>query len=214
MKKNTLCKLLTRMAQAAILLLTPTLMRADSISLVASSPTVTVGGTFQLDVIATNLQLGGYDVMFSYNPLLGLIDSNLIAFDSFLGGPSDSFALAFAGLDNIELAEVSFLTNAADLAALQTGASYPLAHIQVKALAAGTLTFGFVSTPFTVASGYSGEPIDGVTYHGTSVVIQAPNEPTPPPTESVPEPGTALFLMLGVGFIVAARLLRKPAPSM
>jgi hypothetical protein len=209
MTKNTIINLFARMAPAAILLFAPALASADTIRLVPSSTTVTVGDVFNVDLIAASLQLGGYDVTFSYDPLLAWINLDQVTFDSHLGGADNSFPFWFAGLDTLELTEVSFLTSAPDLAALQSDPSYPLAHIGMKALLPGTLTLDFVSSPFTGGTDYSGLPIDGVTYEGASVTILAA-EP-PPPTSPVPEPDSVVLLLTGIGLLALARLVQRAA---
>ena len=208
--KNHHYSVFTRMAQAAILLFTPALLPAATISLLTSTNTVTVGNTFQVDLVATGIQLGAYDVTFGYNPLLALIDENLVTSDVHLGGPDNSFTFLFAGLDSLELGEVSFLTNPSDLAALQSDPSFPLAHIQVEALAVGTLSLDFISNSFTTLSDYNGNAIDGVVFQGASINIVAAGDPdpTPPPAEA-PEPGTILFLLSGLCFLLSAGLRKR-----
>jgi len=207
------------MAPAAILMLAPKLtLAAPTISLIPSSTTVKIGEVFQLDVFAKDLDVGAYDVTFQYNPLNASIDQNQVTFDNFLGGPLNSFQSLFAGLDTLELAEVSFLTSPDDLNTLQAGRYFPLAHIQVKPLAAGTLSFDFTPTDFTLISDYVGNPIAGVAYQGASVFVMPPddNPPPPPPPgggSEVPEPSGVVLLLSGVGFIAVGRLWRRRAIS-
>ncbi len=213
--KNNVCNLFLRMAPAAILLLTPALASADAIILLPSSPTVAVGDVFQLNLFAASLPLGAYDVTFSYNPLLASIDPSLVNFDIHLGAPDNSFQSVIPTLDTLELAEVSFLTSAADLAALQSDPTYRLAVIPVKALQPGIVSFDFVSTPFTAASDYTGALLDGVSYQGASVTIQevTSEPPPPPPAADAPESGSALLLFSGLALLAAARLLRQASPG-
>src|SRR5262249_1744431 len=137
---------------------------------------------------------------------LAFIDENLVTFDSHLGGPDNSLPMLFTGLDTLELAEVSFLTAAADLAALQARPSYTLAHIQVEALPPRALPSDFGSAPFATATDYSGTPIDTVMYQGTSVTILAVEPPPPPPASDAPEPDSAFLLLTGTCLVVGARL--------
>ena len=207
MKKSTLHNLFARTAPVAILLFASALASADTILLVLSSTTITVGDTFTLDLIASNLQLGGYDVTFHYNPLLASIDNSQVLFDTHLGAPDNSFSMTFADLDTLELAEVSFLTSAADLAALQTDSSYPLAHIPVKALLPGTLSLDFASTPFTSVTDYAGVPVSSVTYESAVVtILDATQPPLPPTPTETPEPGSVVLLVTGVALMAGGRL--------
>lgn len=208
MKAKTL-KRLVKFAPAAVLLMMPALASAD-IGLQPSNTTVQVGDTFELDVVITGLQLGAYDLFFQYNPLLVSIDLSQVTFDSHLGGPANSFSVAGGGLDTVELTEVSFLTDPAELAALQSGSSYVVAHVVAKALAAGTASFGF-TTSGNVASDYNGADIAGISYVGSSVSIGS-STPTGPPTSAVPEPSTLLLLAPGVA-VLLVRMRRPARPS-
>lgn len=205
MIKNTLNTWIRRTALAAVLLSIPTLARAATIELIPSDTIVNVGDVFDIDLVAIAIQLGAYDFLIAYNPLLVSIDPALVAFDTHLGGPDASLPSVTPGLDSLELAEVSFLTNASVLAALQSGPSYPLAHVKAKVLKAGTITFEFVSTPFTSATDYNGVPIGGVVYAGTSVMATGSIPPDPP---TVPEPSSGALLSAGLGLLVASRLRR------
>jgi len=205
MTKNILTKLLARMAPA-ILFFAPALGSASTISLVPSSTVVTVGDTFTVDLIASDLQLGGYDVTFGYNPLLGGIDLDHIDFDVHLGGPANSFAAWIATLDTLELTEVSFLTSPADLMALQGDPCFALAHIPVTALIPGVLSLDFTPSPFFGATDYSGAPIEGVNYVGASITILPAAEP---PASEAPEPHPAVLILTGVCLVAAARLGRR-----
>jgi hypothetical protein len=186
--------------------LTVAVVRGGMISLVPSTTTVDQGQSFQLDVTATDLQLGAYDVTFTYNPVLVSINSSNVIFDTHLGGPDNSFPSVLSGLDNLELAEVSFLTDPADLAALQ-GPTYPLAHIPVTALQPGTVNFDF-AVAVSVGSDYTGEPIVGLMLEGASVTVEGSS---PPP--NVPEPGTAAITAVGVCLFAASRLRRRMLSS-
>lgn len=211
MTKNNLQKLLSRMAPAAILLLMPVLGSAGTISLVPSKLTLTEGEGFQLDLIATDLHPGAYDVTFSYNPLLVGIDESLVTFDSHLGAPDNAFQFIFPDLDSLELGEVSFLTNATDLDALQADPSFPLAHIPVKALLPGIATFNFVTTAFTGVGDYAGNPVTDVTYQDASVTIASAACP-PPAASEVPEAGTVFLTVSGLLLVFTGRLRRRPRP--
>jgi hypothetical protein len=204
MKNNTIRTLSIRMAATAILLLAPASMRAASISLEPSSTVVSVGNVFTIDVMANNLGLGAYDVTFSYSPLIVFVDTAQVTFDSHLGAPDNSFQFVDQTLDTIEVAEVSFFTRSADLAALQTGVSFPLAHIQVKALQPGTAPFNFVSTPYTAVSDYSGTAIDGLAYQATSVLIQEPVAST-----DTPEPAAPILIVSALCVLTSGRFRRE-----
>ena len=206
MKNNTLCELFSWMALAAILRLAPAPMRASSIGLQPSTADAAVGDIFSLDLIVDSLAVGAYDLTLAYDPLLVSIDPALVTFDTHLGGSANSFAFVNAGLDTLELGEVSFLTNPADLSALQTSSSFPVAHIQVEALHAGTAAFDFVTMPFTEVSDYSGTSINGVVYVSASVRIHDREDPPP---AIAPEPSSLFLIVSGVFLVLVARTMNS-----
>ena len=198
---------LLRMACTAILAFLPGAAKAGTISLAPSQTTVTVGDVFQVHVIASDLQLGGYDLILSYNPLLAAIFETDLTFDSRLGGPTDSFTFLFPGLDTLEFGEVSLLTSESDLAALQNQPSFPLAHISVKALTPGLLMLDFVSTSYTGATNYSGAPVGDITYQAAAVSVVDPPPQDFPPVH-IPEPTTAPLMAIAVVLLPAIRVWR------
>jgi hypothetical protein len=180
--KNRLFQSFARAAFATVLFLSPALMRADVISIVPASTTATVGDTIKLDVIATGVPLGSFDFTMSFAPALVSFTSG--AYDTFLAGPAMSFQQdpPVVGLDNVEMAEVSFAAPA-DLAALQSGGSYRIATLLFKALSPGTADFNLLSTVF---SDYAGSVVTpGL--QGASISISGPV------TSPVPEPSTLLL---------------------
>ena len=199
MSKNTLTKLFARIAPVAILMFIPAVASADLVTVSASASSVRVGDTIDLDIIATGLQIGAFDLTLDFNALLGLVDENQVTFGGYLGGPLDSLSLASLGLDSLDLTEISFLTGS-DLAALQSGTGYSLAHIRVKALAAGRLSFDFLDSLF---SDYDGHTISGVRFQGATIDIL-----DSPPPSPVPEPNGSI-LMLSVVCFVGSGLIRK-----
>jgi hypothetical protein len=206
MKKRTLFIFVARMAPVAILLLTTRPAQADIVSLTPSAAVVTEGDTFDLDLTAVGIGLGAYDLTISYDPLLVAVDEALVTFDTHLGGPLNSLTFTSAGLDTLELGEVSFLTDPADLAALQPGTGYALAHISVRALQAGIASFYFLATPYTVTSDYAGVDVAGVVFQGTSVEIDSPMD-----IPSVPEPLSGILLLTIVGWLLLAKWRRCSA---
>ena len=79
---------------------------ADSIN-GGPRPNGQITATFQYTGGSAAAPLDAYDVTFSYNPLLAAMDPNLVTFDTHLGGPDNSLQFATAGLDTLELTEVS-----------------------------------------------------------------------------------------------------------
>ncbi|HEY1341640.1 MAG TPA: cohesin domain-containing protein [Bryobacteraceae bacterium] len=206
MKNNTFCTLFPGMAVAAILLLAPATLQGSSIGLQPSTTVATVGDIFSLDLMADGLAPGAYDLTVAYNPLLVSIDPALVTFDAHLGGSANSFAFVNVDLDTFEVGEVSFLTDPADLAALQTSSSFPLAHIQVKTLQAGTAAFDFRSMPFMEVSDYSGASISGVAFEAASVLIR---DPEAPPATVAPEPSSLFLIVTGVFLVIMPRMINS-----
>jgi hypothetical protein len=181
---TTLRSFTSRMAIAAILLFSATAARA-SVILTAATPQVTVGSPFDVDVIATDLNLGGYQLQIGFPPLLASL--NATVFDNYLGAPL-SFTSAQEIIDTIELDEVSF-ADSATLLALQGDAAggnqYRLATMTFLALQPGNVDLTFVSSVLTDLDG------NMITSDllGTTVTITDSTTPA-----DIPEPGTSLLL--------------------
>ncbi len=162
---------------------------AISIALLPAAASAPVGGSVDLDVVVSGFAadevLGSYDLDVSF-------DSSLLAFDdlsfgALLGGPADSVSGFVAGAGLVDLAEFSFLGNAA-LDALQ-GASFAIAQLRFTVLAEGTST---VSISQASAAG-------GVLPDGARVFpIDSLGSARVTGSGVVPEPGGAALFALGL----------------
>src|SRR5512138_3753574 len=168
-------KTIWRAAATAALLFSAIPANAATIFLTPSAANVTVGSNFTVDVMAEDVNLGGFDLVVIFKPLLSSYVST--QFGSALGNPdNDTFYQATANLDVLSISQVSFITDAATLDALQGALPnvFKLATLTFKADAAGTATFNFD----LAASGltdYVGRPLPAE-FVGTSVTIGAPVE--------------------------------------
>ena len=190
----------SRVACAATLLFTAVLAQAGVISLTPTSTSVNVGDVFAIDIMASDLNPGGYELTVGFSPaLVSLPDPfNPVEFFEFLGGPGGSIQGPNSGLDFVEADETSFLTDPADLIALQgtvPGNLFRLARIQFRAEQQGTADFSFLFDYLTNLDGSSRITADLV---GTRVQIGEP-------TSAVPEPGTVMLAAAGLGAIVVLR---------
>jgi hypothetical protein len=200
------------MAVLAILLFATAGAQGEMIRLVPSSAEVVVGSSFNVDVVAENMNLGVFDLQIEFNPVrVGLTS---VAPDIFLGDPSLLEALwdISPDLDFVQIGEVSFLSSA-ELQALQGDSaanSFRLATLTFQANTVGTADFGFGSTELT---GPLLEEISA-TFLGASVLISEPGGPGPGPVP-VPEPatwgllGSAGLVMLGGRTWAKLRLARR-----
>lgn len=178
---------LMRMAITAILLLNATPARAGAIRMVASSATVFAGTEFDLDVMAENLNLGGFDFVLGFNA--GLVGANSAEPGSALGDANlfEAFFNSSFGLDTVQLSAVSLLSPA-ELLALQGSAasnSFRLARVKLVANAPGTALFTFSQVLLTSmeASEVEADLIPA------QVLIAAQPDPDPePPPVGAPEP--------------------------
>jgi hypothetical protein len=182
-------QLFPTMATAAIVLLCTIGARADTVRLVPSSTEVTPGSTFELNVIAENMNAGGFDFVLGFSPLLvGLSDAgpdvflgDTLAFEAFFG-------LVY-GLDTVQISEVSLLEPGA-LQALQgdsSGNLFRLAKLTFQANAPGLAQFAFTQISLTDPQA---NPISAASV-GTSVLIREGTESPVP----VPEPATWTLLL-------------------
>ncbi|MDX2151369.1 MAG: PEP-CTERM sorting domain-containing protein [Bryobacteraceae bacterium] len=190
---------LRTMAVAAILFLAPA-ANAGTIALVPSTASVTEGSTFLIDVVASDLQLSGFDLGLTFNPArvsFGVAD---IAFGTALGS---SLQIPTLGLDTLQLYEVSF-ADPSQLADNQTG-SFKLATITLTALSPGIAVFSLSDYGL---SDLSDPPylITGTTLTGTEVTV---NAASPPPASDVPEPSSLFLVLAGCGALICGRLRRN-----
>lgn len=193
------CKFIWRVAVPAILFLGNCAGLKASILLSSPVSTVAVGSTFEVDVRASDLNLGGYQLNIGFDPLLASLSS--ISFDQFLGSPL-SFNFGQQFIDTIELDEVSF-ADAPTLLALQgdgaSGNQFPLAKLTFLAEQAGTVEFTFLSP---VLTDLTGNPVTTDFLAGrvtiTDIAIPA----------TVPEPDTWASVAICVGALVLIRRRR------
>lgn len=185
------------MAAAAILFAVTA--SAGTITVVPASPTAMPGDNIVLSVMASDVELGGYDLSVGFNPVLSSFVSRVYGHalnDTFIrsDGP--------AGLDTVEVSELSF-EGAGVLSPLQ-GSPFLLATLTFRADAAGTAVFTLTRANADAAdlTDFGGNALDGtaVVLSGASVVIGTP-EPAP-----VPEPSTGALV---IGGLLAVRRLRK-----
>ena len=189
-------RMFSRMAGVAVLFLWTIGARGDMISIVPASTDVTLGSSINLDIVAQDVNLGGYQLVLKFAPTL--VTFTNASPDQFLGdASSDSFFTSALGLDTVEIVEVSFLSPAA-LVALQgisPGNSFRLATITFQASAVGLAEFTFDQTDL---SDLFGSPVNAE-FFGASVTIR--EEQTPPPPVTIPEPAT-WTLLAGVVLIL------------
>lgn len=191
---NNFIRLVSRMALPAILFGCGVAAKAD-IFLSTSTPSVTVGSTFEVDILASKINLGGYQLNLGFDPLVASLDS--ITFDQFLGAPL-SFTFSSQAIDSVEMNEVSF-ADEATLLALQgdaVGNQFSLVHLTFTATEAGMANFSFDPA---VLSDFSGNSIDAA-LRGLSINITS-GTPTP-----APEPATWTLL---VGCLGAMAILKR-----
>lgn len=178
---------LLRLAIGVAPLLYPLWASADTISLEPSTQDSVVGSTVFLDIMASGLQVGAFDLTVSFDPLL--LSPTGVEFDSFLGVPLSSLQFSSLGFDSVKLAETSLLSSA-DLVPMQQG-DFRLARLDFETLAAGVTTISFsdalVSDPdaailsptlssatVTIASSSGGavpEPVGGLPYVAGLLVL-------------------------------------------
>jgi hypothetical protein len=193
---SNIIRLISRMALPAILFGCGVSAKAD-IFLSTATPSVTVGSSFEVDIIASNINLGGYQLNLGFDPLLVTLDS--IVFDGFLGSPL-SFTSSQQGIDSLEIDEVSF-ADEATLLALQgdaaAGNQFLVARLTFTATQAGTAAFAFNSA---VLTDQAANALDA-DLRGISISISS-ETPTP-----APEP--AAWALLGACLGVVGLVKRR-----
>ncbi len=174
---------LLRSAIAIGAMLYPLCVSADTITLQPSHADYVVGSTVVLDIIASDINVGSFDLTVSFDPLLLWADP--VVFDTFLGAPLSSQESSF-GVGSLELAETSFL-DPDILIALQQG-YFRLAHLEFQALMPGVTTVSFSNT--LVADPYA--EVLRPTLGSATVTIQEQSG------GAVPEPGSGLLCLAGL----------------
>ncbi|HEY6987558.1 MAG TPA: cohesin domain-containing protein [Bryobacteraceae bacterium] len=165
-----------------------TISSASTIALVPSRAEVNIGSAFTVDLVAQDVNLGGFDFTLGFTPLLASF--NMADFGPYLGAPM-SFQAADAQIDTITLDELSF-EDSTVLAGLQ-GNQFTLATLHFTALSAGAATFDIQSSFLT---DFEGNTITADTLD-TVVQVKGGN---PPPT-STPEPATLSLAAFGATFL-------------
>ncbi len=183
--KKIICNFLLTMA---ILAGSVTVSSASTIALVPSSTEVNLGAAVTVDVVAQNVNLGGFDFTLGFTPLL--TSFNMADFGPYLGAPM-SFQSADAQIDTITLDELSF-EDSTVLAALQ-GNQFTLATLHFTALNAGAATFDIQSSFLTDLDGNT------ITADTLGTVVQVKDN-NPPPA-STPEPATLSLAAFGATFL-------------
>ena len=191
--KNTINNFVIRMAFVAILA-GSAVASASTIALLPSSTEVNVGSAFTVDVVAKDVNLGGFDFTLGFTPLLASF--NLADFGPYLGAPM-SFQMADAQIDTITLDELSF-EDSTVLAGLQgaagAGNQFTLATLHFTALSAGAATFDIQSSFLTDLDGNT------ITADTLGTVLQV-KDGTPVPPASTPEPATLSLAAFGATFL-------------
>lgn len=161
-----------------------------SIALVPSSPAVSAGSAFTVDIVAKDMNLGGFDFTLAFRPLLASFDG--ADFGPYLGAPN-SFQAADPQIDTITLDELSF-EGIPVLTGLQgpagAGNQFRLATLHFTALTAGAAAFDIQSSFLTDLVGNT------ITTDVTGTVVNvtaAEPPPTPTPEPALLAPGIALL---------------------
>ena len=166
---------------------------ASTIALVPSSAEVNVGSAFTVDVVAQDVNLGGFDFTLGFTPLL--TSFNMADFGPYLGAPM-SFQASDAQIDTITLDELSF-EDSTVLASLQgaagAGNQFTLATLHFTALSAGAATFDIQSSFLTDLDGNT------ITADSLGTVVQVRDNN--PPLASTPEPATLSLAAFGATFL-------------
>lgn len=189
------------MAAAAILLVWTIGAQGATVRMAPSSTNVPLGSSFDLDILAESVNLGGFDFIVGFNPALAVLTG--VVPDVFLGDPFvlEAFFNSSPGLDTVQISSVSLL-DSATLQALQgnaTGNSFRLAKLTFVANAAGLAEFTFAQSFLTDADAKD----VSATFFGASVTIG-------PAEVQVPEPAT-WSVVAGLALILVGRAsIKRP----
>ena len=176
---------------------------ALQLDFVPSAQTINQGGTASVDIVATLAQPAGalgeivsaYDLDVAYDP--SIVTAVALSFGNMLGGPSDSLQSAVGTSGLVDLAELSFLSDAA-LAALQGTGPITLATLYFSGDNLGTspLTFANYGDGFNDIKGANNDPYLTPTLNSGSITVV---------TTGVPEPASLLLLGFGMVGLVGFR---------
>ena len=189
--------------------------RAATLSFAPSAQVVDLGAVVSVDVYATDLdqqRVGAYAFLIEFDPLLVAVLS--ADFGPSLGNPFDNFTDVVTGSGQVNVSEVSLLT---DLSGLQSGdGELLLVTLRFQTLAEGTTPLRFVDNilgaPGIFLGDEAGAPLTLTPPSAGSitVVVGPPPPPPPPPPTSVPEPSLPLLL---VAALAASALARRYAAT-
>lgn len=191
-------------AVLATLLLSPYAASGAVIYMEPSSPNIPLGSALELRILASGVNLGGFDFVLGFNPALtSLVD---VSPDLFLGDPLlfEAFFNVSPGLDTVQISEVSLL-DPATLTALQgdpPGNVYRLATLTFQSNAPGIAEFTYGPSIFTDPDAAMVTP----DLSPLSVTIVDDSA-------AVPESAT-WRLVTGFGWILAGRLIRRAASKL
>jgi len=178
---------------------------ALQLDFVPSSQTIGLGGTAIVDIVATLAGatapeiVSAYDLDVAYDP--SIVTAVALSFGNMLGGPSDSLQSAVGTSGLVDLAELSFLSDAA-LAALQGTGPITLATLYFSGDNLGTspLTFANYGDGFNDIKGANNDPYLTPTLNSGSITVV---------TTGVPEPASLLMLLLGLLPLAGTTYRRK-----